>query len=151
MSDEWKAPTWWYMGRRPASDVAYFENMTRCIFQAGLSWRTIDMKWSGFRKAFKNFSIKEVASYGPKDLDRLMNDKDIVRNQRKILATVHNAGEFQRIAKEHGSFQRWIDSLDKSDNYERVVKELIGHFKHVGENTAQIFLYSVGENIQHVP
>jgi len=151
MSEEWKPPSWWYRGRRPPSDVAYFENLTHCIFQAGLSWRTIDAKWPGFRKAFSNFSIKEVASYGPKDLERLMSDREIVRNQRKILATVHNAGEFRRIAKEYGSFQRWIDGLDKSGNYVHVVKELIGRFKHVGENTAQIFLYSVGEDLHHIP
>jgi DNA-3-methyladenine glycosylase I len=131
--------------------MEYFENLTRCIFQAGLSWRTIDAKWPGFRKAFDGFSIKKVTSYGPRDLERLMNDENIVRNQRKIQATIHNAQEFQRIAKEHGSFQKWLDGLDKSDNYQRVVKTLMSRFKHVGESTAEIFLYSVGESIHHMP
>ena len=34
MEGEWKPPEWWYRKQRPASDEAYFENLTRVIFQA---------------------------------------------------------------------------------------------------------------------
>ena len=137
-----------YRGRRPPTDAAYFENLTRCIFQAGLSWRTVTNKWPNFKKAFKDFDIENVASYGAEDINRLMGDEGIIRNQRKILATIHNAREFERIATEHGSFQRWLDGLDKTDNYTGAVRRIVSHFKHVGETTARIFLYTVGEEIR---
>jgi len=137
-----------YRGRRPPSDAAYFETLTRCIFQAGLSWRTVSGKWPNFKTAFDGFDIGAVASYGAEDIGRLLGDEGIIRNRRKILATIHNAREFQRIAAEHGGFQRWLDSMDKADNYAAVVRRLAGRFKHVGESTARIFLYAVGEDIR---
>jgi DNA-3-methyladenine glycosylase I len=78
-----------------------------------------------------------------------MGDSGIVRNRRKILATIHNAKVFEHISQEHGSFQRWLDHLDKSENYTEVIKRLIEQFNHVGKSTAQIFFYSVGEQIKH--
>jgi len=138
-----------YRDERPQDDSAYFENLTRCIFQAGLSWRTITNKWPGFEEAFEGFDVGKVASYGEEDIERLMGDKGIVRNRRKIMATIHNAMEFERIAEEHGSFQKWLDGLDKSENYADVEKQLSSRMKHVGRSTAHIFLYTVGEDIKY--
>jgi len=87
-----------YRGRRPTTDAAYFENLTHCIFQAGLSWRIVTEKWPNFKKAFNDFDVKTIASYGAEDVKRLMEDKGIIRNRRKILATIHNAREFDRVA-----------------------------------------------------
>jgi len=138
-----------YRDERPPDDSAYFENLTRCIFQAGLSWRTVGNKWPNFRSAFDGFNVKAVASYGDEDIKRLMGDAGIIRNRRKIQAAIHNAGEIERIAEEHGSFQGWLDGLDKSDNYAGVEKELSSRMKHVGKSTARIFLYAVGEDVRH--
>jgi DNA-3-methyladenine glycosylase I len=132
-------------GSKPSSDAGYFENLTRCIFQAGLNWKVIDEKWPGFRKAFRDFDVGKVASFGEADVERLMNDKGIVRNRWKIEATISNAGEFGRIAEEHGDFRSWLDSFD---NYSLAKKQLAARFKHVGEGTAHIFLFSVGEGIE---
>ena len=148
MSHEWTPPDWMYRGRRPPSDAAYFENLARCIFQAGLSWRTVSKKWPNFRRAFNDFDIGAVASYGAEDIGRLMEDGGIIRNRRKILSTIHNAREFERISAEHGSFQRWLDSVDKADNYAIIVRRIADRFRHVGEATARIFLYTVGEEIR---
>jgi DNA-3-methyladenine glycosylase I len=138
-----------YRDERPPDDSAYFENLTRCIFQAGLSWRTVGDKWPNFRSAFEGFDVRAVASYGDEDFERLMGDAGIIRNRRKIQAAIHNAGEFERIAGEHSSFQGWLDGLNKSDNYAAVEKELSSRMKHVGRSTAHIFLYSVGEDIEY--
>ena len=133
----------------PPNDSAYFENLTRCIFQAGLNWKMITNKWPEFTKAFAEFDIKKVAGYGEKDVDRLMSDKGIVRNRRKILATIENARTFTRLADENGSFKRWFTGLDKSNNYSGIVNKLKKTFRHVGDTTAHIFVYPVGENIKH--
>ena len=148
MAQEWKPPAWMYRGGKPPNDSAYFENMTRCIFQAGLSWRTVSDKWPAFQRAFSGFDVSRVAEYGAGDISRLMGDAGIIRNRRKILAAISNAREFERIAAEHGGFRRWLDSLDKSNNYDAVLKRLSSTFRHVGPTTAHIFLYSVGEDIR---
>jgi len=137
-----------YRERQPPSDDAYFENMTRVIFLAGLSWRMIDEKWPNFKRTFKNFSIDEVAKFGETDIMRLMNEAGIVRNRAKITATINNARQFQNIRKEYGSFHSYLNGLDKSNNYVLVIKELCKRFKRLGPSSARIFLYSVGEKIR---
>lgn len=144
----WHPPSWIYRDKRPANDDVYFENMTRVIFLAGLSWRMIDKKWPNFKKAFNNFSIAKVAKFNEKDIKRLMGDAGIVRNQAKIMAAVNNAKQLQNIKKELGSFQSYLDSLDKSNNYALVIKELGKKFSRLGPSSARIFLYSVGEHIR---
>ena len=65
-------PEWWYREKRPPNDNAYFENMIRVIFQAGLNWRVIDNKWPAIKKAFANFDIDKAASFTNADVEHLM-------------------------------------------------------------------------------
>jgi DNA-3-methyladenine glycosylase I len=146
-----KLPKWVYQDRKPATDQEYFENLTRIVFEAGMSWRIIANKWPNFPPAFSGFDIDKVAAYGVQDIKRLTEDASIIRNKQKILATLHNAREFQRIQREHGSFKAWLESQDKSNNFDRVVKALRSRLKRVGPGTAHIFLWSVGEPIKHDP
>jgi len=145
----WSPPKWMYRDKRPPNDDAYFENMTRVIFLAGLSWKMIDQKWLNFKRAFKNFSVAEVARFSENDVKGLIGDAGIVRNRAKIAAAVSNAKHFQDIKKEHGSFRSFLDSLDKSNNYALVIKELGKRFQRLGPSSARIFLYTVGEDIKH--
>jgi len=50
VGETWQPPGWIYRKTRPLSDDAYL-NMTHVIFQAGLSWKMIEAKWSNFKKA----------------------------------------------------------------------------------------------------
>ena len=77
--------------KKPDGDSGYLEELTRAIFQAGFSWRVIRDKWPNFQKAFDSFDIATVAGYGAPDVERLVADPGIVRNPRKIDATIHNA------------------------------------------------------------
>jgi len=140
-------PDWWYRKNRPSTDEEYFENMSRVIFQAGLNWRVIDSKWSAIKKAFSDFTIGKVACFTNVDVERLMRDPEIIRNKAKIKGIIQNAQNFQAIEKQYGSFQKYLDSLDKSNNYENVVKDLVDKFKWLGPSTASTFLYTVGEKI----
>ena len=136
-------------GDRPQSDDGYFERMARTVFQAGLSWALIDRKWPAFQRAFAGFSVDRVAAFGSADLQRLMADSDIVRNERKIMSILENAQEFQQVQREHGSFARYVDSLGKADGYAAATKAIAKRFAHLGPSTAQFFLYAVGEPIPH--
>lgn len=147
MSGESVYTSWMYRDKKPPSDSAYFENMSRCVFQSGLSWTTIAERWPAFKEAFEGFEITRVAGYGADDITRLMADARIIRNRNKIVATIHNAREFERIIEESGSVLRWLNSLDKSNNYNGVIRRVKSRFKHVGETSVPLWLYSVGEDI----
>ncbi len=150
MEGEWKMPDWWYRDKRPQNDEVYFENMCRIIFQAGLNWSVIEKKWPSFRNAFAGFSAEKVARFTDADVERLMKDAGIVRNRGKICAIIYNAGQFVDVKKKCGSFQSYLDSLDKSDNYAKVVKQLTAKFKWLGPPSASLFLFTVGEKIEHL-
>jgi len=146
----WSPPKWMYRDKRPSSDNAYYENMIRVIFLAGLNWKMIDQKWPNFKKAFESFSIAQVAGFKEKDVKRLIGNAGIVRNQAKIVAAVENAKRFQSIKKEYGSFRSFLESLDKSKDYAAVIKELGKRFQRLGPSSARLFLYTVGEDIKHL-
>lgn len=76
--------------------------------QAGLSWRTILNKRENYRKAFDNFDVKRVAKYDAKKVQKLLQDKGIVRNKLKIASAIRNAKAFMEIQKEFGSFDTYI-------------------------------------------
>ncbi len=78
-------------GRPVRGDTRLFERISLEAFQSGLSWLTILRKRDGFRQAFAGFDPRVVAAYGPADVERLMSDAAIVRNRRKIEATIANA------------------------------------------------------------
>jgi len=128
-------------GKTIKDDNKLFERMTMEVFQAGLSWRIVLVKRDAFRKAFSDFDIRKVARYGEKQIERLMNDSDIIRNQRKILATIYNAKALLLIQKEYGSFFKYIKQLDVEND---TVKEMKKHFKFMGKETVSCFLMGCG-------
>lgn len=92
--EEWGVPV--------AGDVAYFERLTFEAFQSGLSWLIIMRKRAAFRAAFAGFDPDAVAAFGADDIDRLLTDDGIVRNRRKIEATVANARALRRLRDSEG-------------------------------------------------
>jgi DNA-3-methyladenine glycosylase I len=72
-------------------ETGMFERISLEAFQSGLSWATILRKRPAFREAFDGFDPDRVAAYDDTDVDRLMADAGIVRNLRKVHATITNA------------------------------------------------------------
>lgn len=130
----------------PENDAGYLEKITQAIFQAGFSWKVIENKWPNFQKAFADFDIDTVAAFTDMDLERLVEDKGIVRNGRKIAATIYNAQVCQDIIREHGSFPAYLRSMDDLDYWTRA-KKFIKQFKYMGDMGAYFVLWSVGEDV----
>jgi DNA-3-methyladenine glycosylase I len=80
-------------------------------FQAGLSWRTILHKRENFRKAFDGFDPAKITRFSTARKNRLLAEPGIVRNRQKIDATIANARALLKVAKSHGSFDRFIWDL----------------------------------------
>lgn len=89
-------------GRVVHGEQALLERLCLEAFQSGLSWLTILRKRPRFRQAFAGFDPEAVAAYGPDDVERLMQDTGIVRNRRKIEATVANARATVRLRESGG-------------------------------------------------
>jgi len=130
----------------PADDNGYFEQMTKAVFQAGFSWQVVSDKWPNFQQAFDGFDVDRVAAYGPVDVDRLLSDPGIVRNGRKIEATIVNAIQIQTIRREFGSFANYLRSLDDLTYRERQ-KILAKQFKNLGRTSVFVFLWCVNEEV----
>src|SRR5213080_3427444 len=48
-------------GKKPRTDHKYFEVLSLCILQAGLSWASVRRSWPRYRSAFLDFEIEERA------------------------------------------------------------------------------------------
>jgi DNA-3-methyladenine glycosylase I len=78
-------------GRPVGEEHLLLERVCLEGFQSGLSWLTILRKRENFRAAFEDFRPEAVARFGPREVQRLMDDAGIVRNRAKIEATIANA------------------------------------------------------------
>lgn len=78
-------------GREVRDDAALFERLTLEGFQSGLSWAIVLHKRENFRAAFAGWDARRVARFDERDIARLLDDASIVRNRRKIEATITNA------------------------------------------------------------
>ena len=78
-------------GTRTYDESAMFEALTLGVFEVGLSWSIVFAKRDAFRRAFHDFDVGQVAAMTEQDVNRLVQDASIIRNQRKIQATIDNA------------------------------------------------------------
>ena len=108
-------------------DLVFFEFLILEGAQAGLSWSTILNKRAGYRSAFAGFDPEKVAGFGARDIARLMNNPEIVRNRLKIESAVANAKAFVEVQREFGSFDRYVWSFVSGktlQNRRRTVKSV---------------------------
>lgn len=115
------------------TDSSLFELLVLESFQAGLSWITILKKRKNFHDAFDGFDYTKIANYKEEKVNELMQDAGIVRNRKKIEATIKNAKAFIDIRKSHGSFSSYIWSFVNH-------KPILNQFKSLEEVPAQTSL-----------
>ncbi|MGA1873823.1 MAG: DNA-3-methyladenine glycosylase I [Thermoplasmatota archaeon] len=92
-------------------DRKHFEYLVLESAQAGLSWLTILKRREGYRKAFADFDPEVVSGFSEERIEELVGDPSIIRNRRKIEATVNNAARFLEVQKEFGSFDGYLRSF----------------------------------------
>jgi 3-methyladenine DNA glycosylase Tag len=103
----------------------------------------IEQKWPGFEEAFLGFEPKRLL-FQPEDFwHDLTADKRIVRNPQKIKSVRDNAAFVEAIAKEHGSFGKFLAAWPANDQV-GLTAYLGKHGSRLGGNTGQYFLRWLG-------
>lgn len=94
---------------KPNFDDKYlYEMLILESFQAGLSWECVLNKREDFRIAYDNFNIEKILLYDDKKTSELINNEKIIRNKRKIIASINNSKIFKAIVEEYGSFYNYL-------------------------------------------
>lgn len=137
-------------------DKYLYEMFILETFQAGLSWECILNKREAFRKAYDNFDINKVIKYDENKIYNLLNNKNIIRNKLKIIASIKNSIIFKNIMQEYGSFYNYLLTFTKGNiyyNYIEISSELSDHIsqdlikrgmKFVGTITIYSYLQAIG-------
>lgn len=95
-------------GKPKFDDRDLFELLILEGFQAGLSWLTVLKKREAFKIAYEKFDVKKVAEFDENKIAEMLANKDIIRSEQKIRASIFNAKIFIQIQKEFGSFSNYI-------------------------------------------
>src|SRR3990172_1341092 len=98
--EEWGVPVY--------ADNKLFEFLVLEGMQAGLCWMTILRKRANFHAAFDGFDPLRVSGYGEQKVLELLANPGIIRNRRKIEATIQNARAFLELQEEFGSFSHYM-------------------------------------------
>lgn len=120
----------------------YLAELTKVVFQSGMGRQVVEAKWDGFLEAFEQFDCTKVAALSPEDVDRLVADTRVIRNRRKIEATVHNAETLLEL-EERGGFATWLRGHESDTEREKALRK---EFKFLGPSGIHQFLWAVGES-----
>jgi DNA-3-methyladenine glycosylase I len=150
-------------GTRTYDESALFEALTLGVFEVGLSWSIVFGKREAFRAAFRGFDVAGVAAMTERDVDRLTKDASIIRNRRKIQATVDNAKVMRSatpsladLARSYADIRtRAPSSLDElpgatppAEAFAKQLKSL--GYRFVGPTSVYAFMQNVGVVNDHV-
>ncbi|MBR1285456.1 DNA-3-methyladenine glycosylase I [Bradyrhizobium sp. AUGA SZCCT0177] len=124
-------------------DDSILAEMTKRVFSAGFAWSVIENKWPGFEKAFLGFKPGPLTLQADEFWDALMKDTRIVRNGAKIMSVRSNASFVREIAKEHGSFGKFLANWPSSDQI-GLLDLLAKRGSRLGGNTGQMMLRFLG-------
>jgi DNA-3-methyladenine glycosylase I len=151
-------------------DQRLFEKICLEGFQAGLSWITILKKRENFRAGFANFDWTQVARYGDKDIERLVNDAGIIRHRGKIEAAINNARCAEKLLESENSLAAYfwkfepapatrpknitretLRAMTQSPESQALSKDLKKRgWKFVGPTTIYAFIQAMGLVNDHV-
>jgi 3-methyladenine DNA glycosylase Tag len=126
-------------------DDRYLSLMSLRIFRAGLKHEMVDAKWPAFEAAFHRFDPRRVRAMSEEDVEKLMDDRRLIRHLGKLRSVPANAAAIAEIAAEHGSFAAWLAAWPESDIvglWDRLGKR----FSQLGGNSGAYFLRMAGKD-----
>lgn len=128
----------------PKDLAGYFEVMTRAVFQAGVAWKQIASNWDAYREAFAGFDPVRVAQFNEFDVERVLETPGILRMQRKVRATIANAGRSSKPSAEFRTLRGYLRSFE---SYPVLAKDMKKRFAFMGDMNVWYFLFRTGEPV----
>ncbi|MDF1647062.1 MAG: DNA-3-methyladenine glycosylase I [Legionellaceae bacterium] len=157
--EEWGVPLY--------DDKRLFEFLILEGMQAGLSWITVLKKREAFRTAFLDFDAEKIVQFREQDIQQLLQNKQIIRNQRKIEAVASNAKVFLDL-QQQGSFSdflwQFVDGKPQHNRW-KIMQEIPANttvsdtmakalkqkgFKFVGTTICYAFMQATGMVNDHL-
>src|ERR1700722_5398099 len=150
-------------GTRTYAEASMFEALTLGVFEVGLSWSIVFGKRDAFRAAFHQFDAARVAAMTGREIDRLVEGPAIIRNRRKIQATVDNARALQDASSGLAELARTYEvnrkrspraladlpaSTPQSEEFSRQLKAQ--GYRFVGPTSVYAFMQNVGVVNDHL-
>ena len=152
---EWGVPNF--------DDRYLYEMLILESFQAGLSWECVLNKRERFRQAYDGFDLDKVIAYDNNKISELLNNNGIIRNKRKIYASINNSKIFKKILNEYGTFHDYLRTFTKdqifyeigrttNDLSDAISKDLKSRgMTFVGSVIIYSFLQAIGVIYSHDP
>ncbi len=128
---------------RPTSRDA-LATISRAVFQAGLSWKMIELKWNAYERLFDGFDPARVAAYGEADVARILDDGGVVRTRKKIVATIDNAQTLLALEREYGGFETYLSAFS---DYAALDGDLRARFKFLGPLSVYYVVFRCGGRV----
>ena len=126
-------------------DSQYYEMLVKVIFYSGFKAETVDKKMTAIESYFSDF--QSVAEYDESMIFKIMQDEQMIRNEKKISACIKNAKVFCNIVEKHGSFNEYVASFKPQDSFENLMllkEELQYTFSFLGDITSYHFMTDIG-------
>ena len=133
---------------RDMSDAEYFWTLVFVAFYSGFKAATVTSKRKVIERHFPSWQV--VAGYGEADIERILNDREMIAHERKVRACVANAQTFRNLVARYGSFKAFLDQHLPSDSFEdlMLLKELLQTtFGYLGGVTVYHFMTDIGLNV----
>ena len=127
------------------ADDRYLSLMSLRVFRAGLKHEMVDAKWPDFERAFHGFEPRRVRAMSDEAVEKLMDDKRVIRHLGKLKSVQANAAAMCDIAAEHGSFGAWLAGWPGSDIV-GLWDALGKRFTQLGGNSGPYFLRMAGKD-----
>ena len=124
-------------------DDRWLSMMSKCIFQAGFSWKVVEQKWPDIEEVFESFDIGRMGFMTDEEIGEHVSNPRVIRHGKKIAAIRDNARFLGELAAEHGSAARAFAEWPSSD-YIGLLALLKKRANRLGGNSGMYFLRFMG-------
>src|SRR5690606_17346728 len=97
--------------RLPVHDDEVFELLTAAVFQARFRPDVVRARWPKIRRGFADFDLETVSRWPDDKTTELLAAEGMIRNTKKIRATLRNARDLQIRREQFGSALAYLSSF----------------------------------------
>ncbi len=127
------------------TDDRYLSIICRRVFRAGLKHSLVDSKWPAFERAFWHFDPEKLCLLSDEQLERFMDNAELIRHFGKIKSIRANALMVAEVSRDHGSFGQFIADWPVADII-GLWAYLKKHGRQLGGHSGPAILRMVGKD-----